>query len=82
MERLTHRAETLMGDYRDKRRLLGERDISFMLELVDVLRATLATIPGGDGNISNLSGLLSGFDALDGRHSIPASVAQPSRHSS
>lgn len=65
MEKLTHRAETLMGEYRDHKRIPDEHSVSVLLQCVDVLRATLATIPGGDGKVPKLALLLDRMDNLD-----------------
>lgn len=65
MEQLTHRAETLMGEFRDASRKPDERSISLLLEVLDVLRSALATIPGGDGKIRALPVLLDRLDHLD-----------------
>lgn len=75
MEQLTHRAETLMGNYRGRTHTPSARHISFLLELVDILRATLETIPGGDGRVAQLAALLAGFESLDREASTPPPVA-------
>lgn len=71
MERLTHRCETLMGEFRDKKRAADERCISTLLECLDVLRASLATIPGGHGRLTALTVLLDRMDNLDAWRDVP-----------
>lgn len=65
MERLTHSAETLMGAFRDKKRQPNPHVVSLLLEVVDVLRVALTTIPGGDGRIPTLAILLQRLDSLE-----------------
>lgn len=78
MEKLTHRAETLMGEYRDHKRTPDEHSISVLLQCVDVLRAALATIPGGDGKVQNLTLLLDRMDNLEAwRDSSDQSGSRP-----
>lgn len=65
MEALTHKAETLMGDFRDKKRVPNEHSTSFMLETLDVLRSALSTLPRGDAKIPTLAALLQRMDGLE-----------------
>jgi two-component system, chemotaxis family, sensor kinase CheA len=65
MEVLTHRAETLLGHFREKTRVPDEQSTSLALEVLDVLRAALAKVPQGAASIPQLPALLERFDALD-----------------
>lgn len=73
MEKLTHRAETLMGEFRDKRRKPDESSVSLLLECLDVLRVALSGIPGGDAGLASLASLL-------GRMNLLTLQRQPSAH--
>lgn len=77
MEALTHRTETLMGEFRDKSRTPDERSISLALEVLDVLRAALTTVPRGGGSISGLPTLLRRYDALDTKEAEPGGRNTP-----
>jgi two-component system, chemotaxis family, sensor kinase CheA len=71
MEKLTHRAETLMGEFREKKRVPDEHCTSVLLECLDVLRGALATIPGGDGRLATLSVLLDRMNNVEAWREAP-----------
>lgn len=65
MEKLAHRAETLMGEFRAKERRPEEHAISLLLECLDALRGALVQVPGGQGQILSLAALIERMSALE-----------------
>lgn len=78
MEQLTHRAETLMGEFRDKRRASDEQSISVLLDSLDMLRGALSAIPGGDGRLQQLQTMIERMDRLDAPSQNPTTAATSS----